>query len=237
MGFPNPRKPLRPSSPALRVRAGSAPVRKRVRNVAILFADIEGCTRLCEDLPPLAMERVIEKYFSSFLDVVRDRGGEITEILGDGLLALFEGPSLRADAARALSAALGIVEAAEALNAARRGRHEPIIVNIGINAGAALVGTTRLRGRTSERGVYSATGPVTNVAARLCGLATRGQILVTGAVAGMLEDAYAARRLGGRTLKNVSTPVEVFEIRRSCATFPARKTESRGTRAHGIKSG
>ncbi len=186
-----------------------------MRNVAVLFADIEGCTWLCEDLPPLAMERVIERYFSRFLDVIQNQGGEVTEILGDGLLALFEGRSLRADAARALSAALGIVAAAGALNAARRRRHDPIVVNIGINAGAALVGTTRLRGRTSQRGVYSATGPVTNVAARLCALATQGQILFTGAVARMLNDTYPALRLGRRRLKNVSAPVEVFEIRRA----------------------
>ncbi len=185
--------------------------RKRVRNVAVLFADIEGCTRLCEDLPPHAMERVIERYFSRFLDVVRDQGGEVTEVLGDGLLALFEGRSLKNDAARALSAALRIAEAAERLNAARGRKHDPVIVNIGINAGPALVGMTRLRGRTGERGVYSATGPVTNVAARLCALANRGQILVTGAVARTLRGRFAFERLGRRTLKNVSAPVEVFE--------------------------
>lgn len=127
MGRNTPRKRLRSSSPRplrARLKPRSNSVRKRLRNVAILFADIEGCTRLCEDLPPLEMERVIERYFSRFLDVVHDRGGEITEILGDGLLALFEGRSLRADAARALSAGLGIVEAAEALNAARRHGHD-----------------------------------------------------------------------------------------------------------------
>ena len=73
--------------------------------------------------------------------------------------------SLDADAARALSAAFAIVDAAKALNAARSGRHEPIIVNIGINAGPALIGTTRLRGRTGERDVYTATGPLKNVSA------------------------------------------------------------------------
>lgn len=189
--------------------------RKRVRNVAVLFADIEGCTRLCEDLPPRAMARIIERYFSRFLEVVQNEDGEVTEILGDGLLALFEGRNLKDDAARALSAALGIVQAAEALNACRGPRHDPIVVNIGINAGAALVGTTLLRGRTGDRGVYSAVGPVTNVAARLCALASHGQILVTGAVARMHDDAYRARRIGPRKLKNVSAPVEVFEIMRA----------------------
>ena len=183
-----------------------------MRNVAILFADIEGCTRLCEDLPPREMARVIERYFSRFLDVVREAGGEITEILGDGLLALFLGRSPGANAARALSAALGVREAAAALNAARRRGRDPIVVNIGINAGAALVGTTRLRGRTGERRQFAATGPVANVAARLCALADHGQILVTGGVAGMLRDRFATRRLGRRRLKNVSDPVEVVEI-------------------------
>lgn len=212
------RKRPRPSSAGVsraRVASEAAPVRKRTRNVAVLFADIEGCTRLCEDLPPREMGRVIERYFSRFLDVVRDQGGEVTEILGDGLLALFLGKSLKADATRALLAAFGIQEAAAALNATPRQRHDPIVVNIGINVGTALVGTTRLRGRTGEHHVFSASGPVTNVAARICALATHGQILFTGNVARMLRNAYPVRRFGRRRLKNVSAPVEVLEIRRA----------------------
>lgn len=187
-----------------------------MRNVAVLFADIEGCTRLCEDLPPREMSRVIERYFSRFLDEVRAAGGEITEILGDGLLALFVGRSLRADVAKALAAAVGIQEAAATLNAAPRQRHDPIVVHIGINAGPALVGTIRLRDRNGAcQDFFTATGPVTNVAARLCALADRGQIFVAGAVAAMIPSEFAARRLGRRRLKNVSASVEAFEIRQT----------------------
>lgn len=70
---------------------GAVPA-KTMRAVAVLFVDIEGCTRLCEDLPPRAMNEIREAYFSKYLDIVRATGGEVTEILGDGLLALFEGP-------------------------------------------------------------------------------------------------------------------------------------------------
>lgn len=185
---------------------------KRLRRVAVLFADVEGCTRLCEDLSPREMDRVIERYFSRFLDVVRDAGGEITEVLGDGLVALFEGSSLRENGRRALATALQIRRTAAELNATEGRRHDPIVVNMGINAGPALVGATRLRGRTGERRVYSATGPVTNVAARLCDLATSGQILVGREVARMVRGAYRAQRLGRRKLKNVSAPIEVFEV-------------------------
>jgi len=198
---------------AVRPSAKRGIVPKRLRNVAILFADIEGCTRLCEDLPPREMNGVIERYFSRFLDVIRDAGGELTEILGDGLVALFEGAELKADVDRALSAALQIQRAAAELNADKRSRHDPIVVNVGVNAGRALVGMTRLRGRAGEHRVYSATGPITNIAARLCALASHGQILAPAHVSRMLPDKYPARRLGQRRVKNVSAPVDVFEIR------------------------
>jgi class 3 adenylate cyclase len=185
--------------------------RKWRKDVVVMFADIEGCTRLCEDLPPQEMNRVIETYFSRCLDIVREAGGEIAEVLGDGFLALFEGPSLREDAARAVAAALRIRESTRELNASARSRHDPIVVNVGLNAGSASVGITRLRGRSGERWVYAATGPVTNVAARLSALASRGQILLAGKMAELVE-GYEFRALGTRTLKNVSGQVEVYEI-------------------------
>lgn len=185
-----------------------------MRDVVALFVDIEGCTRLCEDLPPHEMNDVIETYFSEYLDRLRGLGGEVTEVLGDGLLALFERSDIGVVGVRAaVSAALEIQTRTRALNRRRRGRHDPITVNIGLNAGRALVGFTRLRGRSGERWVYAAAGPVTNVAARLCALARRGQVLTTKATADLLPPGCACRSLGPRSLKNVASPVEVVEIR------------------------
>lgn len=186
--------------------------RKRDGNVAVMFVDIEGCTRLCEDLRPKEMNRVIETYFSRYLDIVRAGGGEVTEVLGDGLVALFEGLSIRENTARAILAALRIRESTHELNARVRRRHDPIVVNIGLNAGRASVGITRLLGQSGERWFYAATGPVTNIAARLCGLARQGQIFVTGKMAKLVSGTYQVRSLGPQSLKNVSGPVEVFEI-------------------------
>jgi class 3 adenylate cyclase len=189
------------------------PPRKRPRDVAALFVDIQGCTRLCEDLPAIEMNEVIERYFSVYLDVVRRAGGDVTEVLGDGLLALFEGSDLKGNAQAAFEAALEIEARTRRLNDRRRRRHDPITVNIGLNAGRALVGFTRLRERSGERWIYAATGPVTNVAARLCALGTGGQILTTRAVADLLPAGCDCRPLGQHSLKNVTSPVEVVEIR------------------------
>lgn len=184
---------------------------KVARPVAALFVDVEGCTRLCEDLPPRAMNALIEAYFARYLDAVRAAGGEVTEVLGDGLLALFEGDQPATLARRALGAARAIREATRALNRRRR-RHDPVTVNLGLHVGRALVGLTRLRARSGERWIYSASGPVTNIAARLCALARHGQLLTTRATAELLPPDTACRPRGRRRLKNVAAPVEVVEV-------------------------
>ena len=180
-----------------------------MRKIAVLFVDIEGCTRLCEDLPPYQMNELRETYFSEYLDVIRAAGGEVTEVLGDGLLALFEGPNLKDNVRKALSAARRIQARSISLNR-RQHWHDPIVVNVGLNAGPAFTGLTRLRGRSGERWVYSANGSVTNVAARLAALATGGQALTTKATADLV--GCGCRPVGPRILKNVTGPVDVVEI-------------------------
>ncbi len=182
---------------------------KAIRDVAVLFVDIEGCTRLCENLPLREMNAVRETYFSEYLDVVRVAGGEVTEVLGDGLLALFEGPDLAENVRAALTAARRIRARTAELNRSRR-QHDPIVVNVGLNAGRALTGFTRLRGRSGERWVYSATGPVTNVAARLVALASGGQALTTRATADIV--GCGCRPVGPRVLKNVTGSIDVVEV-------------------------
>lgn len=190
-----------------------SPVSGKVeREIAALFLDIEGCTRLCEDLPPAEMNDVFEAYFSEFLDGIRFSGGEVTEVLGDGLLALFEGGDLRENVASAVQAAIEVQARAHDLNQRRRGRHDPITVNLGLNAGRALVGFTRLRARSGARWFYDAAGPVTNLAARLCAHASHGQILTTKAATDLLPEGCRCRSIGRQAFKNVGSPVEVVEI-------------------------
>lgn len=201
-----------------------------------MFVDIEGCTKLCERLSPSRMERVMEEYFSRYLDLVRFAGGEVTEILGDGLLAVFEGPSLWADSVRAARAAVAIQESTRELNGRPR-RHRPIVVNVGLNAGAEWIGLTRLRGRSGERWAYRAIGPVINVAARLCELAEHGQILVSGTVARLIADSVLLRGLGRRRLKNIARPVAVFEVvTRTSASPPSAPPTRRRSTPTGVAS-
>jgi len=92
---------------------------KQERPVAVVFVDVEGCTRLCEDLSPKDMNQVIEAYFSRFFDAVESVGGIVNEIMGDGFMAIFDEGEIRDEARAAVSAAPMIHRQTRELNAQR----------------------------------------------------------------------------------------------------------------------
>lgn len=191
---------------------------KQEKLVAVLFVDIEGCTRLCEDLPPQEMNALIETYFSHFFEAVEEAGGTVNEIMGDGFMAIFEENDFQKNILAAAAVALNIQRHANELNIKRSKEYEPVSVNIGIHAGRAFIGFTKFRTSAGERWTYTASGTVTNIAARLCALATNGAILVSDAVAEIIKTRYALQPLGQQKLKNVSQAVFVFKIEQATIT-------------------
>jgi DNA-binding response OmpR family regulator len=62
---------------------------KRKQDVSVLFLDISGYARLSAQLPPDMLNRLVERYFSTFLDRIHEAGGDINETAGDGFMAIF----------------------------------------------------------------------------------------------------------------------------------------------------
>lgn len=84
-------------------------------------------------------------------------------------------------------------------------------VNLGINSGLAVVGSTKFEAATGTRWTFTASGPVTNMAARMGVLANGGAIYVGEATMQRLDDAFALCALGPQAFKNVREPVVVYE--------------------------
>jgi len=185
---------------------------KTARDVTVLFLDIEGYARLSEELPRPALNAVVERYFSLFLAPIRAEGGDINETAGDGLMIIFLAGESGAHAAAAVRAALAIREQTSRANHDPGRSHPPIVVNIGISSGECDVGTTRFEGPAGERWTFTASGPVTNLAARLGNRATGGQILLAPETALRVRDRFFLRSLGQVSLKNLSSPVEAWAV-------------------------
>jgi class 3 adenylate cyclase/HAMP domain-containing protein len=192
-----------PEAPALR---------KISKDVTVLFLDIEGYTHLSEQLSREALTDLIERYFSLFLAAIRREGGDINETAGDGLMILFQAGAPAEHAAAAVHTALAIRDLTAAANRDTGGLHPPISVNIGISSGECHVGSTRLHGIAGERWTFTATGPVTNLAARLGDRAVRGQILLSRETARRVESRFRLHGLGLLSLKNIAKPVEAWEV-------------------------
>lgn len=182
------------------------------RQATILFLDIEQYSKLTETLPPERMNGLVERYFSAFLETILVCGGEINETAGDGLMAIFTANQWRTHAINATRAAVTIRDQAQQLNAARTPEEPAILVNIGLCTGSVLLGATRMRSSTQDRLTYTASGMVTNIAARLCALANGGEIYLSETTAELGKPHFTL--LGPRVaqLKNLSTEVTMYTL-------------------------
>ena len=70
-----------------------------------------------------------------------------------------------------------------------------------------------------DRFEYTAIGAVVNLAARLCADAGDGQILTSSRLAAAISDIVEIDELGERTLRGMSRPVAVVNLRALRATI------------------
>ena len=186
---------------------------KREADVSVLFLDVEGYTRLSEQLPPQRLNRMIQDYFSSFLEIIRAKHGEVNETAGDGLMVIFqseEGPARHA--LNAAGAALQLLAKVTDLNLEFTGIYPAVAIHVGINSGPALVGATKLDAAGGGRWTFTASGPTTNLAARIAGLTKGGEVMVGSETAERIMNHYVLQDAGEHNLKNVSKPVRVFRL-------------------------
>jgi len=182
------------------------------RDVSVLFLDIEGYTRLTEELGAIEVNALTEKYFSVFMDAIYQNNGDVVETAGDGLMVLFMADDPAKHALEALRAAATIREKASCINNECTLGRDPVIINIGICSGRAFVGASKFDSYTGGRWTYTSHGTTTNVAARLCGLATGGAVLVSRDTAVRTHTSFAYERIGPVKLKNLSEEIEVFAL-------------------------
>ena len=186
---------------------------KKNVEVSVLFLDIAGYTRLSEQMEPKRLNQLVQTYFSSFLEIIQSHHGDINETAGDGLMVIFQAPRDGRDhALNAASAAFAIRQRSNRLNEEYAGVWPSIQLHIGINTGDALVGATKLGAGAGQRWAFTASGPTTNVAARIAAAATAGEVAVGPTTAERIRHAFVLEALGEKSFKNVSQPILVYRL-------------------------
>jgi class 3 adenylate cyclase len=186
------------------------PLKTHRREITVVFVDLRGFTAFAETAEPEEIMSVLGEYHAEMGRLVMEHEGTLERFTGDGMMIFFNDPVVVPNPAeRAIRMAVAMRECVTRLAAGWRRRGWDLGLGIGIAQGYATIGAIGFEGRWD----YGAIGTVTNLAARLCGEATAGQILVAARVAAAVEDIVAADDLGPVALKGLARPVMVSSVR------------------------
>ncbi|WP_281413542.1 adenylate/guanylate cyclase domain-containing protein [Microvirga antarctica] len=122
--------------------SGSPAARGRERDLAVLFCDLRGFTRLTEHRLPYDTVFLLNSYFEVVGQAVESAGGHLDKFIGDGALALF-GLTDTPDVAsrQAFDAALRIFEGVRHLNETYASElDQPLRLALSLHVGPAIAG-------------------------------------------------------------------------------------------------
>jgi class 3 adenylate cyclase len=179
------------------------------REIVVVFCDLRGYTAFAETAEPEEVLDFLREYHGALGPLVSEFEGTLDQFSGDGIMVFFNDPVPIPDPAeRAVKMAIAMREAASSLTAAWRERGRELGFGAGIAQGYATLGQIGF----SERSGYTAIGTVCNVAARLCGEAKDGQILLSQRVNVALKGSVATEQVGALALKGLTQPVVTHNV-------------------------
>ena len=190
-----------------------APSRFLAGTVTLLFAEVEGSTRLWEKYPA-AMPAAMERSEALLREAIAGAGGTVFAAVGDGLRAAFPDPAGAAAAALAGQRALAAADWSET---------GPIRVRMALHRGPAAPAAG------------DGAGPAVSRVDRLLAMGNGGQILLSEraaeAVRPDLPPGIALDDLGSRRLRDLGPPERVFQLVAPDlpAVFPPLRAPALGT--------
>src|SRR3954451_4221730 len=183
------------------------PARSVRRLVSIVFADLAGSTGLAERLDPESMHDLLDRFTQSCAAVIQSHGGSVEGFIGDAVVGVFGLSELHEDdALRAVRSAVEMRVAGEELSA-RLDRELGVAIEIkfGVESGEVFLGSG------TSRSPFAA-GDAYNVAARLEGIASPGEIILGERLHPLLRHAVRAEPLESVALKGRAAEVRPWRL-------------------------
>ncbi|OBG40422.1 hypothetical protein A5673_10830 [Mycobacterium sp. E3198] len=172
------------------------------REVAVLFVDLVGSTRLATTLEPPELLATLNDFFTMVVNAVEANRGFVNKFEGDAALAIFGAPLDDDDrAAHALATA-------RELNRILNPPGAPIRAGIGVSAGMAVAGNVGHPGRYE----YTVIGDPVNEAARLTDVAKLSVGVAASAAALDMASQEESRRwrvIDSKVLRGRANPTDI----------------------------
>ncbi|WP_374347525.1 CHASE2 domain-containing protein [Chitinimonas sp.] len=179
------------------------------RDVTVLFSDIRGFTSLSETRTPQAIVSLLNRYFSTQVEIIFRHGGTLDKFIGDAIMAFWGAPVGDPDHARhAIAAAIEMSQALERFKAELTDLGQDFDIGIGLNSGPAVIGFIGSQDRLD----YTAIGDTVNLASRIEGQ-TKGiaRVLVSESTRQAAGEVFQYRDCGEHHVKGREQLVRLFE--------------------------
>ncbi len=180
------------------------------RDIAVLFSDLRGYTKLSSGLSADEVFALLNDYLERMGRAIDGAGGFVDKYIGDAIMALFDDPHTDA----VLDAVLAMRRELAALNTEREKLGLPRIENgIGVHVGEVVMGTIGFASKIESTVI----GDAVNVASRVEGL-TKEQgldVLITDAIVARLRDRgrFALKLVATQvTLRGRSIPIDLYTL-------------------------
>lgn len=166
------------------------------RWLTVAFVDLVGFTSLAARIDAETLANLLDEYLASVCELALRQGGEVTKVLGDGVLVAFGldgGPDRRATAGGAVRFCEAVPVLIDDLRRRWRTRGEPVDLQMraGIASGYCTVGDWGGAGYRD----FTMIGSVVNLASRLQAGAEPGGVLLDLATAALVERDVALEPL------------------------------------------
>lgn len=190
------------------------------QDVSILFGDLRGFTSFSESQMPETVVKMLNEYFEELTHAVFNQNGTVDKFVGDEIMAIYGAPIYSSN--HAINSVLSAIEMQK--------RHKELLrkwksksslikifskkddfdlgLGIGINTGDVVVGNIGSKNRMD----YTVIGDNVNIAARLCGKAKGGQILISEDTYNKVKNHIECKELTPLEVKGKSQPIRVWEV-------------------------
>jgi adenylate cyclase len=185
------------------------PMATRRREVTIMFVDLRGFTAFSETAEPEDVLGVLREYHGEIGRLVEKHDGTVEHFAGDGVMLIFNDPQPLPDPAfAAVCMAVELRDRTAELALGWRRLGHKLGCGIGIAQGFATIGTIGFPGRQD----YGTVGAVNNLAARLCGQAQSGQVLISQRVYARIDGRAVVEAVGELPLKGLHEAVPAYSV-------------------------
>jgi adenylate cyclase len=181
-------------------------------DASAMFCDIRSFTTIAEAREPAETIELLNDYYTLMMEAIHGEGGIVSQMIGDGLMAIFGAPLPREDHRRAaVLASRQMIDLIRLFNEEQAARDKvQIQIGVGIGSGRVIAGYAG----THQRATYTCVGDTVNVAARLEShtKVVKRPILIDEHTRRGLDGGIAVESQGEVLVKGKAVPINVYAV-------------------------